>query len=436
MPLAPPRGSEARSSARPAGGALRAAEVERAGREAGPGEPSARARPRRVAGAQARVQAAGPAALEVQPAGGAGRHGRPRDRGQRAQQAAQRRRRAEVLAEGRDAAAGDREDHRQVGIGLGREGEPGLQRRVGGAGRPPHRAPARPAHAMRAQREVRHDAEAAAAAAQRPEEVRVVGGVDPSPPAVGGDDRQGHDVVERQPEGAAGEPHAAAERQPAEPDRRARAGRDGDAVGGQGRVDVDELRAGAGADPPAAVAQAHGAQAAQVEHDARVGRRVARVAVAARAGHDGHVVPSRPADGRLHVADVAGPDDGDRVAAVPARVVDVRRRAEAALPGRQDGPPHRGRQRAQPPAAPRPAGRPAGRRERQRGGERDAAGPAQHLRAGQALHAAQPTRGAVAPLSYRDARCAARRSSPRSAPPPAIRRSSCGWSRPAWTSRG
>ena len=44
------------------------------------------------------------------------------------------------------------------------------------------------------------------------------------------------------------------------------------------------------------------------------------------------------------------------------------------------------------------------------------------------VHAAQPLPCAV--------RCAARRSSPRSAPPRATPRCSCGWSRPAWTSRG
>ena len=362
MPLAPPRGW--RPAAAPGG---RRRPARRRGRASWPRSgPAGAARPgtspscgRRARSCQGSPPSAagGPASRRVPvvtTAPGTAASGRSRP--------AQRRRRGQMLAEGRDAPG--RRSWRTLSgrIGLGREGEPGLQRRVGGAAG--HRTEHQFARRTRCVRSVRSVTTPKLPPPPRSAQKRSGSwvGVDPSPPAVGGHDVKATTLSSVSPKARPASPMPPPSASPPSADRGARAGRDRDAVGGQGRVDVHELRAGAGAHPPAAVAQAHRAQAAQVQHDARVGRRVARVAVAARAGHDGHVVPSRPAHGRLHVGDVAGPDDGDRMAAVPARVVDVRRRAEAALPGRQDGPPHGGRERAHrrlrraPPVAARAAG--------------------------------------------------------------------------------
>ena len=101
---------------------------------------------------------------------------------------------------------------------------------------------------MDVDRERGDGAEAAAtAAAQRPEQVGVVGRVDRTGRAVGGDD------VDR-PYGVAGESprpteHAdpAAERESGDADARARPTGNAHSLGGQGGVDVDE--SGTGADP-------------------------------------------------------------------------------------------------------------------------------------------------------------------------------------------
>src|SRR5206468_5413732 len=82
---------------------------------------------------------------------------------------------------------------------------------------------------------------AASAAAQRPEQVGVVGAVDRVQRAVRGDYRGRPEVVAGQAVRAGEDPDAAAERAAGDADRRARAGGQGAAVGGQRRVQVDEL---------------------------------------------------------------------------------------------------------------------------------------------------------------------------------------------------
>ena len=86
---------------------------------------------------------------------------------------------------------------------------------------------------MEPELEARDDAEVAAAAADRPEEVRVALVVDLQDPAVGEDDLGGEQVVDRQALLADEMPDAAAGRQPAETDGARVAEADGQAVRGR-----------------------------------------------------------------------------------------------------------------------------------------------------------------------------------------------------------
>ena len=95
-------------------------------------------------------------------------------------------------------------------------------------------------------REAGDDAEvAAAAAAAGPVEVGVLAGVGGDRLPVGGHDRERPDVVGGGAERPPGQPHPAAQREPADADRRARAAGDGEAARGERRVHVDEPVAGA-----------------------------------------------------------------------------------------------------------------------------------------------------------------------------------------------
>ena len=97
----------------------------------------------------------------------------------------------------------------------------------------------------RPQRE-RHDAElAAAGAAQRPEQVAVPAFVAVDDAAVGEDDLRGGELVAGEPVPAAEDAEAAAEDEPGDPDGRAAAGGDRDAVRLQRVVDVAQPRPGA-----------------------------------------------------------------------------------------------------------------------------------------------------------------------------------------------
>jgi hypothetical protein len=104
----------------------------------------------------------------------------------------------------------------------------------------------------------------------------------------------------------------------------------------EGGVDVDQAGAGAddrrlprGVDPDPA-------HSAEVDDDA-ARRRVAAVAVAARARDDVDPVLARPADGPLDVRDRLAEDDRVRVHAVEASVDEEPRLRVGGAPGRDDG---------------------------------------------------------------------------------------------------
>ena len=135
----------------------------------------------------------------------------------------------------------------------------------------------------------RHHAEVPAAAAQRPEQVRVVVGVDLQQLAAGRHDLGAQQVVDGHAVLADEEADAAAERDAGDADRARVAEPGGEAVGaGRGGVLAGgQARAG----PGGARAGVDGelAQRAHVEHDAAVGGAVAGGAVAAAA--DGQLEP-------------------------------------------------------------------------------------------------------------------------------------------------
>ena len=108
---------------------------------------------------------------------------------------------------------GDRRELLGRGLGGRHEAGDGLGRR-----RQDEHASRDRVHRMEPELEARHDAEVAAAAADRPEEVRVALVVDLQDPAVGEDDLGGEQVVDRQALLADEIPDAAAGRQPAETD--------------------------------------------------------------------------------------------------------------------------------------------------------------------------------------------------------------------------
>ena len=165
-------------------------------------------------------------------------------------------------------------------------------------------------------------------------------------PAVRRHDPERHDVVERQAPGAPGQPHAAAEQEPAERHGRARPVRDVDAAPGEPGGDLDQRRAGPDRGDPAA-RQPHAVEPAEVDHDLRVAGRAAVVGVAAGARHERHVVAVGPVDDRDDVRRVGDLHDGRRADPVVALVVDRAGRRVAAIAGREHPPAHGAAQRAQ-----------------------------------------------------------------------------------------
>jgi hypothetical protein len=121
-----------------------------------------------------------------------------------------------------------------------------------------------------------------------------------------GHDRQPHERVARELKLARRVAVPAAESESGDADRRARAGRDRQAVRRKRSVDVDEE--GARADDHAGLGNLHAVQPRDVEDDSGGGR-VAAVAVPARARDDVDSVAARPAD-RVHdVADGLAEND-------------------------------------------------------------------------------------------------------------------------------
>ena len=232
----------------------------------------------------------------------------------------------EELAGGRDlrraAASGAEVEHAEETVRrMRRERLPGLHDAAGVGPRPLDRVRRDAVDGMRAEDESRDDPEVAAAAASaRPVQIGVLARVADERLPGGSDDRRLDEVVAGQAELACGEADAPAECEPCDPDGRTCSRRHGDAALPELVVDVDQPCAGADRRTLARV-ERNLVQPRDVDDDTG-GRRVAAVAVTARARHDAHGVLARPAHGALHVLPRLAEDDGPRMHSVEARVVE------------------------------------------------------------------------------------------------------------------
>ena len=190
-------------------------------------------------------------------------------------------------------------------------------------------------HVVEAEAQLRRDAEVPAAAADRPEQVRVRVGVDVQHGAVGGDHLGREQVVDRQPVLAGEEADAARERDAAQADRAgvpepgrepAQAGRG--AVFARGQSAARPGGAAAGVDRERA-------QVAEVEHDAAVDGGVGGRAVAAAAHGQLAAAVAREGNHAGHVGRVGGAGD-QRGPPVDAAQEDGARRVVAGVVGRDD----------------------------------------------------------------------------------------------------
>ena len=214
----------------------------------------------------------------------------------------------------------EREEAVQVAIRRGQELAIGAQHLVGLLDRPERRPRHHGAHRVQPEHERRDDAEVAAAAADRPEQVGVLGRARVRARSVRQDDLGLEHVVDREPVPAAQIADPAAEREAADAGRADDAARrrHADRVGGRvnlppGRPALDPNGAGVGVDLDAA-------HRPEVDHDAVVAAAEAAAVVSAAADGEQRVMPARKPDHRRHV--VGGRAAGDhRRALVDHRVV-------------------------------------------------------------------------------------------------------------------
>ena len=183
--------------------------------------------------------------------------------------------------------------------------------------------------------EARRDSHVAAAPADRPEEVRLVVGIDVVDRAVCRDDLGSEDVVDGQAVGAAEEADAAPGRDAADADGAGVPESHGEAVLADGRGDRAGRRPGPGRDGAGLRVDVDGGEPAEVDDQAVLDGAVAGAAVTTAAHGDLEAVLDREDDcGR----DVLGPGGGDRDTGCHVEVTgeDRVRVAEAGLAGLVD----------------------------------------------------------------------------------------------------
>ena len=156
--------------------------------------------------------------------------------------------------------------------------------------------------------EAGHHAEVAAAAADRPEEIGVLGGAGAAQAAVGGDDVGGEQVVDGHAELAADPAEAAAEGQAGDAGGRVDAGRQREAVRLGRGVDVGEERAGLDAGGALDGIDRDGAHLREVEQERVVGDGEAADLVAAAADRQDQAVVAGEVHRGLDVAGRGGAD--------------------------------------------------------------------------------------------------------------------------------
>jgi hypothetical protein len=148
-----------------------------------------------------------------------------------------------------------------------------------------------------------HDAEVAAAAAQRPEQLGLVLGVDADQLPLGGDELERRDGVGLQPVLAREPPHAATERVAGDADVGRGAVQPSQAMGRQARADAIPLDAGADANAAGAGIDADLLQAADVDEEQIVHVAQRRLVVGGRLRRDAQPEALGERDG---LGDVAG----------------------------------------------------------------------------------------------------------------------------------
>ena len=182
---------------------------------------------------------------------------------------------------------------------------------------------------MQVELERRHGADGRPRTANRPEEIRVLVRARPHEIALGRDELDGAEAVDREAEARREPADPAAERQPGESGVRDGACRDGEPVCLRGLVELAEQKAGADACCPRRRIDLDGPQPAHVDDEAVLGQRAAGHAVAARPhGQRQPVVPRvshRPRDRGCVVAarDQRGPAVEGAVEDAPRRVVRI-----------------------------------------------------------------------------------------------------------------
>ena len=167
---------------------------------------------------------------------------------------------------------------------------------------------------MRTKQEARHDAEISAAAAQRPEQIRVLALARRDQPAVGEHDVRFQQVVDREPVHAAQVAAAAAERETGDAGRRNDARRNCEAECMRGMIHVALRAAGFDANRARRRVDANSLEPTEIDHDAAVAAAETGAVVAAAANRDEQIVIAREIHRRDDVRHVAA--SCDDVAAV------------------------------------------------------------------------------------------------------------------------
>jgi hypothetical protein len=199
---------------------------------------------------------------------------------------------------------GDRRELLRRGLGLGDEGGEHLGRR----GEEEHPAEDL-AHLVEAELEPRGDAEVPAAAADRPEQVRVVLGIDVQELAVRGHDLGGEQVVDRHAVLADEEADPATERDPGDADGAGVAEARREAVLCGGRRVLARGQAGAGPGGAPVGVDVERLEGGDVEDDPALGAAVARGAVGAAADRELGAGVAGEGDDAGDVGGVGGADD-------------------------------------------------------------------------------------------------------------------------------
>ena len=181
------------------------------------------------------------------------------------------------------------------------------------------------------------DAEVAAAAAHRPEQVGVLFRARVAELAVRGHDVHGLHVVEREAEASRDAPEAAAEREAADPGVRHGAGRRHEAVRHRFVIGIAKQAAAFDVSPACGRIDPHAAEPRQVNLYAAVAGGLARKAVAAALHGDEQLAFARKSD---RVSDIrrAGRLHDERRVLVELRVQDAARRVVARSPASRSGP--------------------------------------------------------------------------------------------------